>query len=214
MQGWCEVKNLDKEVAVVTIDGRAYYTITNLLKRLNIPYIDIPPNGRIHQRIKLVLTTRKEAPLIQHRKVLCVENLGSDLNTAKREIFSALYGEENGSLIVGIDPGERIGFVVYYQQREVDGGVVLNVNELVDRVTMLMRSYAAVEKKVKIGDGDPILANKIAKRLYESLKNSVVIELVDERGTTSSSRASKRGVRDQKSASLIAIRQGRRYNPL
>ncbi|MEM2430225.1 MAG: hypothetical protein QW779_06815, partial [Nitrososphaerales archaeon] len=62
---------MDKEVAVVTVDGKAYYTITNLLKKLNIPYVDIPPNEKIYQQIKLVLTTKREAPLIQHNKVLC-----------------------------------------------------------------------------------------------------------------------------------------------
>ncbi|MEM2210478.1 MAG: hypothetical protein QW372_03210 [Nitrososphaerales archaeon] len=204
---------MDKEVAVVTVDGKAYYTITNLLKKLNIPYVDIPPNEKIYQQIKLVLTTKREAPLIQHNKVLCIESLENDLITAKRRIFSALYGEENGSLIIGIDPGERIGFAVYYQQKEVDSDVTINVNDLVDKVMMLINSYPAVEKKIRIGNGDPILANKIAKRLYNCLKDSAIIELVDERGTTSLSKASKRGVRDRKSASLIALRQGRRYNP-
>lgn len=199
-------------VAVATLDGKAYYTITSLLKNIGISYVDVKPGESIKGDVKLVLTTKKERAKVEFERVLCIEDM-EDLGLAGEKVLEEVLGERGDTLLIGVDPGSRIGIAAYHGQEAVVGEVASSVQEAVSLISRMVRSSQAKRRVVRVGDGDPALAERLAARLLDSLNGLVELELVDERGTSSLSRMkpNKRGIRDLRSACLIALRQGRRY---
>ncbi len=221
------------EVGVATSNGRSYYKISSLLKRSHIPYIDVilhredsMPSGTIRSaiidnfesnKLKLIITTRKERLQIVGNQVVCIEDLGDDAGLAKQRLLSLLHPlKESDHFVVGIDPGERTGIVAFMNHIEVESDVLGSIEDTVGRARRLLDNAPNVKRVVKIGSGMPLLAERIAHNLgchYE--RGQIRIQLVDERGT-SSLYASGRGqseTRDQRSAKLIAFREGRDYVP-
>ncbi|MCP8318073.1 MAG: hypothetical protein H3Z51_14640, partial [archaeon] len=104
------------------------------------------------------------------------------------------------------------GMAVYYRQKELMGDVLNSIDETIAKVVKLMMSTHAKKKTVRIGNGEPEMADVMADELSKRLRNTI-IELVDERGTSSLSKikSSRKIVRDQRSAMIIALRQGKRF---
>jgi len=202
------------EVAVATLDGRAYFFISSLLKSMGIRFKSLTPNEQIDERVKLVLSTKKERPLIPFDRVLCVEDLDSELATAK-----ILYMVKNpageSAYILGIDPGVRIGISAFYLGDEVYSCVVYSAAKAANIVSKLLRSTPAKKKVVRIGDGNIDVALKIAEALADEFDKQIHIEIVNEAGTTAlaKSKPNKRYVKDLRAARLIALRQGRELTP-
>jgi hypothetical protein len=220
------------EVGVATSNGKSYYIITTLLKLSRIRYVDVLLDtdkkieplveesvvsslGEI-SRLKLIITTRKERLQILANEVICIEDLGEDIGLARQRILSILHPlKESDRFIIGIDPGQRTGIAAFMNHIEVDSEVLGSIDETVARTISLLDNAPQVKRIVKIGSGMPILAEMIAFRLdaIYGKRDEVRIQLVDERGTSSlyARGKSRSGTRDQRSAKLIAFREGRDY---
>jgi len=198
------------KVAVATLDAKAYYTVTSLLKAMKIPFESVTPSREVEPDIQLILTTRGDE--VRGGRILYIEELGEDVDLAKEKILSVLYGGPGKVFTVGIDPGERIGIAAYYHGREVHGEVVNSVDEAVLKVAKLTEGSYADRRVVRIGGGDPRIASEVADRLLGRVGGMAEVEIVDERGTsTSSGQPGGKGLRDLRSARIIAFREGRRY---
>ncbi len=200
------------EIAVMTLDGRAYYKITSMLKEMGLKFDNLMPGEVLNPGVKLIITTEKEKNLMSHDKILSLEELSRDPYLGKEQIMDYLYTNGEESIIIGIDPGKRVGIAVYYRQKELMGAVLNSIDETIVKVVKLIENTHSKKKIVRIGNGEPEIAEKIANELSKRLKNTV-IELVDERGTSSLSKitSGKKVGRDQRSAMIIALRQGKRY---
>ncbi len=206
--------NAAPEVAVATLDGRAYFFISSLLKSIGLPFRSLTPHDPIDKSVKLVISTRKERALISFDTVLCLEDLDSELAVAK--ILSTVRKPRGEDVyVVGIDPGVRIGVSAFYLGEEVYRRVVYSTVKAFNIVSKLLRSTLAKRKVVKIGDGNIDIALKLARALLDEFGKQIQIEIVDEAGTTSlvKSKPNKRSVKDLRSARLIALRQGRKITP-
>lgn len=221
------------EVGVATSNGKAYYSISLLLKKIGIPYIDIVlghepflqlnglpafQHGLLVRDLKLVVTTRKERLQLYGPNVICVEDLGEDVGLARERLFALLYPPKPTDwFIIGIDPGERTGLAVFINHREVESTDFQDLGKMIDRVVELIRNAPEVRKVVKIGAGNKHLAQKIASMLLFKFKDSVRIQLVDESGTSILRRRRMKGrrvgTRDQRAARLIAYRNGQDFDP-
>jgi hypothetical protein len=228
------VRSISKaEVGVATTSGKSYYAITCLLKRARIPYLDVligtyqDKADNIFKdsvllseyqisKLKLIITTRRERLQILGSQVLCIEDLGEDLGLAKQRILAILHPlKESDLFVVGIDPGERTGIAAFMNHIEIDSQVLGSIDDTIDRTRSLLDNAPNMKRIVKIGSGMPLLAEKIALRLetFYDRGDQVRIQLVDERGTSSlcANRKNRSGTRDQRSAKLIAFREGRDY---
>ena len=221
------------EVGVATSSGKSYYMITSLLKHARIPYVDILLGGEDSstinlkasalvadyelRRLKLIITTRKERLQVLANAVICIEDLGEDWSIAKQKLLSILHPlKESDRFVVGIDPGQRTGIAAFMNHIEVDSDVLGSIDDTVVRAKRLLDNAPKMRKIVKIGSGMPALAEKIAFSLDSLYKRDQIrIQLVDERGTSSlyACGKSRFGTRDQRSAKLIAFREGRDYVP-
>jgi RNase H-fold protein (predicted Holliday junction resolvase) len=179
----------------------------------------------------LVLTTRREKLSLDHPNVVCIEDLGDDPGLAREKLLSLLYPStpEGDKLVVGIDPGERIGVAAFINEREIDSRVFRSVDDTVANVSKLLKNAPEPSTKVvRIGRGSATVGEGIARGLESQFdEGAVKIEIVDEKGTSSLSLRQGRKFhgkierkrkliralsRDERAAQLIAFRQGAEYN--
>ena len=219
------------EVGVATSNGRAYYRITSILKRSNLPYSDVilpdvsaytGPFAEAYDQMmghnfRIIITTRKERLLLQGDNVVCVEELGDDVGLAKEKLLPLLYPSgPSDFFVVGIDPGERTGIAAFINHREVESGVQHTMHGTIERICSLIDNAPPnIRKIVKIGAGNLSTALRIAEVLRSRFGASVRIQLVNESGTSSLTRRARfKGItRDQRAAKLIAFREGEDYLP-
>ncbi|MGI0090894.1 MAG: hypothetical protein ACREBS_04215 [Nitrososphaerales archaeon] len=217
------------EVGVATSNGRAYYRISSLLKRIGLPFSDIILGeksvlrlsgssmqglGYLNGNVKLIITTRRERLQVQGSSAICVEDLGEDVGVAKERLLSLLYPSKPSDwFVVGIDPGERTGVAAFINHREVESSVLPTLETTISRISELIDNAPNIRKIVKIGSGNMKLARMIAGILEARYKDSIRIFLVDESGTSSlvKKTSKDRGTRDQRAAKLIAFREGQDY---
>ncbi len=200
------------QVVVATLDGRAYFQITNLLRSIGLRFRSAVPGEPMEEGVKLVLSTRREQKMISFDKVLCVEDLDGDLAAAK-VLMMVNEPKDDDLYIVGVDPGVRTGISAFYLCCEVYRGVVYSASKAVSVISRLIKGSSARKKIVRIGDGNLAVALRIAGALQAEYGRQIRIEIVDESGTSSSAktRPNKRSVRDLRAARLIALRQGKEF---
>ncbi len=225
------ISNPRAEIGVATSSGKAYYTITSLLKKIGLPYVDVI-TGDISfssfsekkftysggegndDRLKIIITTRKEKIQFRDDGAICIEDLGDDAGIAKQKLYSLMYPRDrNGLFVVGIDPGKRTGVAAFMNRQQIETGVLRSVDETISWVSRLLDNSPQERKVVKIGSGSPRIASEIASRLVNYYDRNLKIELVDERGTSalSSGKIKRARTRDQLAAEMIAFRKGREY---
>jgi hypothetical protein len=61
---------MKEKVAVATVSGKAYFLLVNELKERDIDFLSIIPGQPVPAEAKVVVTTEKEKPLINHEKIL------------------------------------------------------------------------------------------------------------------------------------------------
>ena len=119
------------------------------------------------------------------------------------------YSDE---LLIGIDPGKRIGLSIYYYGREIENSFHMSVEDLISHLVKIFAGLKAKKKIVKIGNGDMKLAKKIINMLNLNYCSDFVLEFVDESKTSVKIKNyNQRGKRDMLSARFITRRDGQRH---
>jgi hypothetical protein len=134
----------------------------------------------------------------------------------KAKILRSIVGERvvDDQLVIGIDPGSRIGISALYLHHEIGSAVIeSSLQDAINHVADMLGGIESSKKVVKIGDGNIIMASQIARMLKKKFKEDVYIEIVDEHGTSlpQNTDANRRGLRDKSSARAIAFRSGKSF---
>ena len=158
----------------------------------------------------LVVTTEKEAPKHISIPMLFDEIINKDPIVVKGIIIKTLDSSTNSSkLILGIDPGQRIGVSVTYLENEIARTFFVSMDRLIPYLISILAELPAARKIVKIGNGDMKTANKILQMLNLKFCSKFEIEFVDESNTTFKIKNhNQRGKRDMLSAQFISQRSG------
>ena len=164
----------------------------------------------------LVLTTRKESPL-NCEKILLHEDILEHHPTVIRGMMMQKlkldFEEEN--LILGIDPGQRMGLSIFYYGIEIESSVHTSIEELVFHIIGILGGLRAKRKILKIGDGNMVIAKQIVTMLNLKFCSAFELEFVDESKTSLKIKNfNQRGKRDMLSAKFISKREGYRYSIL
>lgn len=147
-------------------------------------------------------------------RIIMDDELDGDKAVVKAKLLRMLNDAYHDDvLIVGIDPGRRIGLTALYMRTELCSEVLSSIADVVDVVGALVHGVSASRSVIRVGYGEPRIAREIASMLYHRLADRVEIELVDEHGTSSNGGSNKRGQRDKASAKAIAMRRGRQFKP-
>ena len=161
----------------------------------------------------LIFTTRKEAPKDSPKPMFYEEIFGKHPTVIRGLMIQKLdLSLEEDKLIIGIDPGERIGLSVFYFGKEIENSLYTSVEDLVSHVITILAELKSKRKLVKIGNGNMNIAKKISTLLNLRFCSSFELEFVDERKTSLRIKNyNKRGKRDMMSAKYIAQREGYRH---
>ncbi|MEM3554041.1 MAG: hypothetical protein QW658_03700, partial [Candidatus Bathyarchaeia archaeon] len=130
-----------EKVAVATVSGKAYYLIVNELKKANVPFISLTPYEPIPLEIKVVITTEKERPHINHENVLIFKD-GMDLQALVNQTLQFIEGKESyEQIVIGVDPGEVLGLAVLADGKVIRTGNCFGINETLNEIENIINSF-------------------------------------------------------------------------
>jgi hypothetical protein len=202
------------EVAVATVQGKAYFLIVNKLKERDIPFLSLVPGETVPTDIKVVITTEQEKHLINHEKILVYDG-DTAPDDAANEIRKILQGKEAyEKIVIGIDPGEVFGLAVIADGKVNEAANCFSVHEALAKVKGVLRDvdFASTAVTIKVGNGIPTY-KELIEEFDHALPEEVALEVVSEAGTNRPLNHNKhrRGLRDIASATRIAGRAGHIY---
>ena len=184
-----------------------------MLKSLKLCYDSLIPEQIHDYHGDIVLTTLSEVPESIKIPVLYEDILELEPTVIEGLIMQKLdsvhYSDE---LLIGIDPGKRIGLSIYYYGREVEHSLHISVEDLVSHLVRILAGLRAKKKIIKIGNGNMKMARKITNLLNLRYCSDFEIEFVDEQRTSVKTKNyNQRGKRDMQSAKYITRREGPRH---
>ncbi|MDQ3807424.1 MAG: hypothetical protein M3298_04575 [Thermoproteota archaeon] len=206
-----------RKITVATVRGRPYYNITCALRLMKLQFDSLSPEEAAVSNAKVIITTQDEAGIVNKKGIVMIDTeLEKYPAIAKAKILRSIIGERviDDQLIIGIDPGSRIGISAIYMHHEIASAVVeSSPQDAINHVAAMLGGIESRKKVVKIGDGNIAMAIQIARMLKMKFKDSISIEIVDEHGTSlpQNTDANRRGVRDRSSARAIAFRSGKSF---
>lgn len=206
-----------RKVTVATVRGRPYYNITCALRLMELQFDSLSPEEAAVSNAKVIITTQDEAGIVNKKGVVMIDTeLEKYPAIAKAKILRSIMGERvvDDQLVIGIDPGSRIGISAIYLHHEIASAVVeSSPQDAINSVAAMVGGIESRKKVVKIGDGNISMAIQIARILKMKFKDGVSIEIVDEHGTSlpQNTDANRRGIRDRSSARAIAFRSGKSF---
>ena len=184
-----------------------------MLQFLQMNYDSVLPEEVNHSDKRVILTTVREAHKIASNLVLYDEEFDADPTVIKGLITQKLEsGMHESSLIIGIDPGNRVGLSVFYFQKEIESSTYTSLDEMISHVVKILAALKAERKIIKIGNGSMKIARQIINLLNLSFCSHFELEFVDEHKTSLRIKNyNKRGERDKMSAKYISQREGYRH---
>jgi hypothetical protein len=206
-----------RKVTVATVRGRPYYNITCALRLMELQFDSLSPEEAAVSNAKVIITTQDEADIVNKKGVVMIDTeLEKYPAIAKAKILRSIMGDRvvDDQLVIGIDPGSRIGISAIYLHHEIASAVIeSSPQDAINNVAAMVGGIESRKKVVKIGDGNIAMAIQIARILKMKFKDSVSIEIVDEHGTSlpQNTDANRRGIRDRSSARTIAFRSGKSF---
>ncbi len=200
------------DVAIATRNPKAYYVLTNLIRRMKLRFCSCAPGEDQCFTAKVVVTTTAEADEINRNNVIMVDEHPDRLKAEIAIMAQYLRVEIPSQVIIGIDPGFRNGLALL-----VDGNILLTrtvvspikvVELTLEFLEILNKMFPDIPSIVRIGDGSRLYMILLL-RGFDRRNTEVHIELVDEKNTTV-----PRGYEtNESSAVLIAMRLGREPLP-
>ncbi|MDE1875609.1 MAG: hypothetical protein KGH86_02085 [Thaumarchaeota archaeon] len=195
------------------MSGRSYFKFINVLRRLQLNYDSILPEEITSSDRRLILTTAHESSKIPTNLVLLDDEFNYHPTIIRAKIVEKLQsGINNNSLVIGIDPGNRIGLSIFYYEKEIESSIYTSTDDLVSHIVKILVGINAQRKIVKVGNGNMKIASHIVNSLNLRFCSHFELEFVDERKTSLKIKNfNKRGERDKISARYITQREGYRH---
>ncbi len=206
---------MKKRIAVATVQGKAYFLIVRKLKEREIPFFSLIPGETLPIDAKVVITTEKERPLVNHERVLTFD-LNDESDTIVSDALKVLRGKNTyDRIVIGIDLGEVTGLAVISDGKVSETKSCFSVVEVLNTIKTSLKNvdFSSTQCSVIVGNGVPQYMELLVT-LDEELPSGVTLMVVSEAGTNHATRNEKhrRGLRDIASAMRIAGRQGRIYH--
>jgi len=198
-------------IKVATDDGSAYYDIVSRLKKTHLKFSSFPVGQMIGPADGLIITSGAEAAAFGGNAV-AIEDLNEDPVIMEGQLLSRLVDGQRRNLLVGIDPGSRMGVAMFYAGRELGALTTNSIEKIADLLVALAKEVPHSSLSVKIGGGEPRSSVRLARMLRETLEPSASIEIVDESGTSAGRRGAIGATRDQRAAERIAYRKGVQFS--
>jgi hypothetical protein len=182
---------------------------------MDVRYESMSPEQAATSDAKVIITTQDEAEMMAGKRasVLLDTDLGNPAIVKARILQGIVGARADDQLVIGIDPGNRIGISVIYMHEEVASAVESSPEKAVEQVSALIGGIGSRRKVVRVGDGNMGMARQMAWVIKSRFRDAVEVEIVDEHGTSrpQNTDVNRRGARDRSSARTIALRTGRPF---
>ena len=191
-------------VGVATAQARPYYTFTKWLREMDAEFDVLEPKEMSAYGGHIMLTTRREAsPVCRCALLFCDElERGSAVALSVLLRRCGVFGDD---LVIGIDPGQRLGLAVSYAGRELETALFTSARALVDHVSDLLAGIEASSYTIRIGNGEMVSAARVCGALAAADLPPFRLEFINESGTSPRGRnCNRRGKRDMLAARAIA----------
>lgn len=200
-------------IGIATTYGKPYFRFVNSLKELDIQYDSFLPQDIPKYTGNVIFTTRNEAPKDTSIPMLFEEIFDKHSTIITGLILQKLQlNFEREDLVIGVDPGSRIGLSIFYYGIEIESSLHSSISGLVSHIITILAELKAKKKIVKIGNGNMMIAKEIGTMLNLKFCSSFELEFVDEHKTSPKIKNyNQRGKRDRLSAKYISQRQGFRH---
>ena len=205
-----------QKITVATLNAKSYYKIINILKLLHLNYEELSPSEALNSYSKFIITSKEESPIFKKSNIMIDSELNDNPVIIKAKILKKLIKTNTyDQLIIGIDPGNRIGISIFYLYDEIETVVLSTIESAMNFIFTILSEIHAKKKIVRIGNGNISMAKSIAFLIKSKFKDLVHVEIVNEHGTSSiqNSESNRRILKDKSSARLIAFRSGKTFNP-
>jgi hypothetical protein len=170
-----------RSVAIVTRDPALYGELAGLLRERRWPAVSLLPGQRIPQSVAIVLTSATEAGQIRHERVVAVTP-NADHRALRAVIGHAIdAGNDDGDVIVGIDPGPEPGYAIWVGKSCIAEGTLESPESVGIFASQVHHRFPSRHILFRVGAGDPPDRNRIVNKLLTHHRS---IEMVDERRTT------------------------------
>jgi hypothetical protein len=201
------------KIAVATVSGKAYYLLVSELKKRGMNFLSLIPNESVPLDIEVVITTVAEQHLIHHPGILVYEDK-TDPATVVDEAVRIIGGKKHyETIVVGVDPGKTFGLAVSSDGNVLETITCSAMDDTVNAILDVLGKLRSANRVVRVGSGAPSITTELLSLLDGLLPEDVVIEIVNEAGTSRfvGENLHKRGLRDAFSAVKIAERRGNQY---
>src|ERR1700722_6195473 len=128
-----------KVVSVATSDSRAYYSILSRLKETNLRFVSLTPSQAAHEAPDPAITTKSELGLFSVVSIP-IEELDENPLIMEGQILSKTLSESKRVILIGVDPGTRIGVVIIYGGLELGSFTVNSIDSLQWKIVSAVRN--------------------------------------------------------------------------
>jgi hypothetical protein len=174
------------KIAVVTVDGRAYYELVNELQRKKLPLLSLKPWDPVPLNIKAVLTTKEESSQIEHPKILLFDQKINP-ESVVNEAFLIVQGKKRfEKIVIGIDPGNSCGIAIIGDNKILDTLATSNIEKTFKIIVDSLKQFPADIRLIRIGDGIPEYTKILLSYLNDNLPRDVFVEIVSRLGLVES----------------------------
>ena len=122
---------------------------------LNLSFDSIMPSEIPNYSGNLIFTTKRDFPQKNEKLILDEEIFDHHPTVIQGKMIQRLNLHLNDeSLIIGVDPGKRIGLSIFYYGKEIECSVYSSMETLVSHLIQILGGLRAKRKIVKIGNGN------------------------------------------------------------
>ncbi len=169
------------KVTIATKNFRFLYTVENILSKINLIKTNhILPEEFTTNNVDVIITTETEKNGIKSNKTF-IPKAFNYYYLFSNILLIADSKKKFGEVVVGIDPGETIGFAVIGE-----GKTIIGVDEFftaVDAVKETITVFFNVETdifKVNIGRGGGKIKEEVIKRLKSIFHEKIPVNVINE----------------------------------
>lgn len=159
------------KIGVYTDDFMFYHNAIKLLKKWDLPFVDIASGEKVPDEVKFILSSNTD------QDIWPVQIMGKDPLNALRKGMPRIIGKmQFTKLIIGVDPGPRPGIAVLGDHILLEAFETTAPGKAPAQILGILGDYSYRDSVVKIGHGDLPNRSIIEEGLRKSGVETVIVD--------------------------------------
>ncbi|MFW9938474.1 MAG: hypothetical protein ACFFD5_12555 [Candidatus Thorarchaeota archaeon] len=214
-----------KFLYILTENLNFFYKLNKILTEKKISFKVLTLGSKIPSIASLILTTSEDVPKFETKNnnvkflIYSPEIFFEDYILRVIAAYRIEYKEHYSKLTFSIDPGKRIGLMVFLDNYYLDSYCCYKMEELIEKIIKIIKIFQKnnpylIDVDFKFGRGVLSITYELVKRIYKIFKNrqNMRVYLIDESRTSKIKNLNKfkgkKLSKDEISALILAMREG------